>query len=54
LTPRRPADSLKKAEIKRLYDAIREVITAGIKYGGASVVTYFHPDGTVGHGAPAF
>ena len=48
IDPRRPANSLKKAEVKRLYDAIREVITAGIKYGGASVVTYFHPDGTVG------
>ena len=45
---RRAANSLKKTEIKRLYIAIREVITAGIKYGGASVVTYFHPDGSVG------
>ena len=48
IDPRRPADSLKKTEIKRLYTAIREVIVAGIKYGGASVVTYYHPDGSVG------
>ena len=48
IDPRRPADSLKKTEIKRLYTAIREVIAAGIKYGGASVVTYYHPDGSVG------
>jgi formamidopyrimidine-DNA glycosylase len=48
IDPRRPANSLKKTEIKRLFDAIHEVLIAGLKYGGASVVTYFHPDGTVG------
>jgi formamidopyrimidine-DNA glycosylase len=48
IDPRRAANSLKKTEIKRLYTAIREVIAAGIKYGGASVVTYYHPDGSVG------
>jgi formamidopyrimidine-DNA glycosylase len=48
IDPRRAANALKKSEIKRLYDAIHEVLLAGLKYGGASVVTYFHPDGTVG------
>ena len=48
IDPQRPANTLKKTEIKRLYDAIHEVLLAGLKYGGASVVTYFHPDGSVG------
>ena len=48
IDPRRPANKLKKAEINRLYDAIHDVLIAGIKFGGASVVTYFHPDGSVG------
>jgi len=48
IDPRRPANSLKKTQIKRLYNAIHDVLIAGIKYGGASVVTYFHPDGSVG------
>ena len=48
IDPRRASNSLKKPEIKRLYDAIHEVLMEGIKYGGASVVTYFHPDGSVG------
>jgi formamidopyrimidine-DNA glycosylase len=48
IDPRRASNTLKKAEIKRLFDAIKEVLLAGIKYGGASVVTYYHPDGTVG------
>jgi formamidopyrimidine-DNA glycosylase len=48
IDPRRPANKLKKAEIKRLYAAIQDVLIAGIKYGGASVVTYYHPDGSVG------
>jgi formamidopyrimidine-DNA glycosylase len=48
IDPRRASNSLKKLEIKRLYNAIREVLLEGLKYGGASVVTYFHPDGSVG------
>jgi formamidopyrimidine-DNA glycosylase len=48
IDPRRPANTLKKTEIRRLFDAIHEVLLAGLKYGGASVVTYFHPDGSVG------
>jgi formamidopyrimidine-DNA glycosylase len=48
IDPRRASNSLKKLEIMRLYNAIREVLLKGLKYGGASVVTYFHPDGSVG------
>jgi formamidopyrimidine-DNA glycosylase len=48
IDPRRAANSLKKAEIRRLFDAIHEVLLAGLKFGGASIVTYYHPDGTVG------
>ena len=48
IDPRRASNSLKKPEIKRLYDAIHQVLLEGLKYGGASVVTYFHPDGSVG------
>ena len=32
----------------KTYTAIHDVLLAGIKFGGASVVTYFHPDGSVG------
>ena len=48
IDPRRASNTLKKTEIKRLFDAIHEVLIAGLKYGGASVVTYYHPDGSVG------
>lgn len=48
IDPRRLSSSLAKPEIKRLYHAIRQVLAAGIRFGGASVVTYFHPDGSAG------
>jgi len=47
IDPRRPANSLKKTEIKRLYTAIREVIAAGIKYAGPGG-NLLSPDGSVG------
>jgi formamidopyrimidine-DNA glycosylase len=46
--PARPSDSLTPIETNNLYKAIRKVLKEGIKYGGASVVTYFHPDGSTG------
>ncbi|MDD5288683.1 MAG: bifunctional DNA-formamidopyrimidine glycosylase/DNA-(apurinic or apyrimidinic site) lyase [Dehalococcoidales bacterium] len=46
--PERASNSLKKPEIERLYHAVRKVLMAGIEYGGASIVTYFHPDGSAG------
>jgi len=48
IAPRRIANSLRKPEIARLYSAIRKVLKAGIEFGGASVVTYFRPDGSSG------
>jgi formamidopyrimidine-DNA glycosylase len=46
--PARSADSLTKIEANKLYNAILDVLTAAIGSGGASVVTYFHPDGSKG------
>lgn len=36
LDPRRPVDSLSEAELARLYQAIRQALTAGITFKGAS------------------
>jgi formamidopyrimidine-DNA glycosylase len=46
--PARSADSLTKNEAQKLYHATRDVLTAAIGSGGASIVTYFHPDGSKG------
>jgi formamidopyrimidine-DNA glycosylase len=46
--PARPANSLTDEEIKRLYRAIRRVLRAAIKSGGASVRNYIRPDGNIG------
>ena len=46
--PLQPAGSLTKAEIKRLYDAIRLVLQSGIRNKGASTETYLRPSGTKG------
>jgi len=46
--PMRAGGSLKPAEIKRLYNAIRQVLAAAIVNKGASVDTYFRPDGQIG------
>lgn len=46
--PLRLGGSLSQAEIKRLHSAIRQVLRAGINNKGASVDTYFRPDGTLG------
>jgi formamidopyrimidine-DNA glycosylase len=48
IDPCRASNSLRKTEIRRLYSAIREALIAGIQYGGASIVTYYHPDGSRG------
>ncbi len=36
LDPRRPVDTLSQAELERLYQAIRQALTAGITFKGAS------------------
>jgi len=46
--PLRPGGSLSKPEIKRLYQAIRQVLTNGINDKGASTDTYFRPSGDIG------
>jgi len=46
--PARISGSLTAEEIKRLYHAIRQVLKEGIKNKGASIVTYYHPDGSKG------
>lgn len=46
--PVRPAKSLSKAEIKRLYDAIQLVLHKALKLKGASVRNYIRPDGNPG------
>jgi formamidopyrimidine-DNA glycosylase len=46
--PMRAGGSLTKAEIGRLHSAIKQVLTAAIGDKGASVDTYFRPDGQIG------
>lgn len=46
--PMRPGNTLTGDEITRLHFAIREVLLAGIKNKGASIVNYYRPDGSKG------
>jgi formamidopyrimidine-DNA glycosylase len=46
--PQRAAGSLSQEEIERLYKAIQRILRAAIDNKGASVDTYFRPDGTEG------
>jgi formamidopyrimidine-DNA glycosylase len=46
--PMRPADSLTRQEIERLYHEIRRILWAAIENKGASVDTYFRPNGSKG------
>jgi formamidopyrimidine-DNA glycosylase len=46
--PLRPAASLVPDEISRLYKSIQEVLLAGVRNKGASIVNYYRPDGTKG------
>ena len=46
--PLRTGDSLTADEVKRLQAAIRQVLLAGIKNKGASIVNYYRPDGSKG------
>lgn len=48
LHPLRGADTLTSAEIKRLYEGIRQALGDGIRYEGASINWYRKPDGTRG------
>lgn len=48
LHPERDTASLLPAERRDLYQAIQEVLGEGLMYGGSSIDTYRHPDGTKG------
>jgi formamidopyrimidine-DNA glycosylase len=47
--PLRAADSLSPAEYRKLYKAIRHVLTAAIESKGASISNYIRPGGELGH-----
>jgi formamidopyrimidine-DNA glycosylase len=46
--PERVSGKLTLQEIRRLYRALKEVLKAGIASKGASIVTYYRPDGSTG------
>lgn len=46
--PRRPAHDLEALEIRKLYRAIENVLKKGLKYGGASELSFVTPDGNEG------
>ncbi len=48
LYPLRTADSLNNEEIAHLHAAIRQVLSDGIRYEGASINSYRKPDGSRG------
>jgi formamidopyrimidine-DNA glycosylase len=47
--PDRTIESLKKVEIKRLYEAIQKIIPRAIELGGSSVANYLLADGSRGN-----
>ena len=49
-----PADSLSRAEYRKLHSAIQHVLTAAIKSKGASISNYVRPGGELGHAHFAF
>ncbi len=46
--PLRSGKSLSQNEVKRLHNSIQQVLLSAIGYKGASVDTYFRPNGTTG------
>ena len=48
IRPRRRATSLTRADLKKLYDALKKVLHAAIKAGGSSVSDYVGADGERG------
>jgi len=50
--PTRPAKSLKKEEIKKLFQAIKKVLAEAIKYGGSSSENYLNLYGKEGNFVP--
>ncbi|MFH1650753.1 MAG: bifunctional DNA-formamidopyrimidine glycosylase/DNA-(apurinic or apyrimidinic site) lyase [Chloroflexota bacterium] len=52
--PLRSGGSLTGEETRRLYKAVREVLTAGITNKGSSVVNYYRPGGELGRAQEEF
>lgn len=48
INPRSMANSLQSEKVKELYEAITNVLKAGLKYGGASELAFVTPDGREG------
>lgn len=48
IDPRRKASSLKNSEVKKLFDAIHEVLKRGLKYGGATEINFVNALGQGG------
>lgn len=49
IDPAKPANALTDEEIKKLFSAIEKVLKDGIKYGGASELSFVTPDGSEGN-----
>lgn len=49
IDPRRAAGSLKPAEVKKVVEAIRDVLKKAIKAGGSSLRDYVQTDGELGY-----
>jgi formamidopyrimidine-DNA glycosylase len=54
IAPARPAGELKPAEVRRLKEAIVEVLQAAIEAGGSTLRDYRHADGALGYFQHAF
>jgi formamidopyrimidine-DNA glycosylase len=48
INPKRAANSLSEEETQKLYKAIEEVLKRGLKWGGASELSFVAPDGSEG------
>jgi formamidopyrimidine-DNA glycosylase len=48
IRPRRPASALSRAELAKLYRAVREVLREAIALGGSSISDYVDSDGEAG------
>ena len=48
IDPRRKSNSLEKKEVVKLFKSIISVLKAGLKYGGASELSFVTPDGEEG------
>jgi formamidopyrimidine-DNA glycosylase len=48
INPKKPSNEITNDQQKELYDAILNVLKAGLKYGGASELAFVTPDGREG------